>query len=507
MTSFYLARPWFLLLLIVPIAFVIVRIRRKSVGQRMLNREIYRYLNRENTSTMKKNFRSFALPWILATFAMTGPTIVDSSAPVYQTEENWVWVLDMSNSMLADDVKPSRYMQMRYSLLQMLNQAGSNKRIAVVVYAGNAYTLVPPTNDINTLRSYIKRLEPSQMPMQGTNLPRAIELAENIAERNQNKTNILIVTDTVENESEADLLAEYINASPNSYYLYLIGTPNGAALKKQDQSLIKDQSGNVVIAKSNFANADRLVSNSSIKAYHAGNEYELAHIFELSDMKKAANERNIYSEQDLGYWFALPLLLLVYSFRKGFIISFALAIFASIAAGFVPTDAFADDVEGIMYFKQGEFKKAAESFDDVRWIGNSYYRLGEYRLAIEYYERSSELESPLVTYNLANCYAQSGDIQNAIMLYERVLETDNEMTFDAKFNLEQLKKFQAEESIKERDIQRSGMSGLTATESSEDNTCSKNLGCHSINPDDLIRSRLINMQRKSNFKIGPSQQW
>ena len=264
MTSFFLSRPWMLVLLVFPILFIVLKLRKYNSSQHMMNSEIFNHFNNENTKTITKHFKYFAIPWIIGVLALSGPTLENRDKPLYQNEEVWVWALDLSNSMLADDIKPSRYMQMRYALLQLLSKTSPEKKIAIVVFAGNAYTLLPPTNDFNTIKSYIRQLEPSQMPMQGSNPFRAVQLAEKIINDYGKLGNVLLITDDLPHKEEASVMAKFINDSKNRYFLYVIGTETGAALKQKDGTLIKDHEGHVVIAKTGFRNIEELAKNSKI---------------------------------------------------------------------------------------------------------------------------------------------------------------------------------------------------------------------------------------------------
>jgi Ca-activated chloride channel family protein len=505
MSSFFIARPWLLVLLVVPILFYLVKFRKVNSSQQMMTREIYNFFNRENTKKIRRNFKLFTLPWILGVLAMSGPTVVDEDKPLFQNEELWVWVMDLSNSMLADDIKPNRYMQMRYSLNQLLNKANPTKKIALVVFAGNAYTLVPPTNDFNTLKTYIRQLDPSVMPMQGTDLMRAVQHASKIPDEMNVQGNILVITDGINQESEALKLAEYINQSNNNFFLYIIGTNEGSALKLGNGSLLKDNNGEIVVSRSDLKNVETLVKNSRIKAYSSRNENDLVNIFKVSAALHDVELKDVYHEYDLGYWMALPLLLLVLVFRQGFIFSVLVPLMLSSALLYTP-DACADDMEGIRLYNNAQYLEAAKEFEDEIWKGNAYYKAGEYALAIEAYESaSSSSDNLLRTYNLANAYAMNGELDTAILLYQQVLETKNEHNFDARYNLELLKKLQMQEIAKRHAINETV--DIVSTDRADDNDCTKDRGCPVINPENLIRNRLINLQRKSDHKTGPAQQW
>lgn len=505
MTSFILARPWMLLFLAIPLLFLFFNIKKINSSQKMIKQEIYDYYNKENTKKIAKYFRYFTIPWIIGVIALAGPTYQNDQKPLYQNEETWVWVLDMSNSMLADDVKPSRYLQMRYSLMQVLSNTSPIKKIAIVVFAGNAYTLIPPTNDFNTIRTYIRQLEPSQMPMQGSDPFLAIKHAEDLLKDYKTNGNILLITDDISSYEQAMEMSKFINESKNNYFMYVIGSEEGGALKQKNNTLLKDSNNTIVVAKSNLQNIDALAKNSNIKVYSNKNEHELIKMYKISEGKNTANLQDVYDKIDFGFLLIIPLLSLVIIFRKGFIFSFIVAsIFVSSMLN--SQVVYATDVEGLKFFEEGNFAKAAESFDNLRWKGNSYYMIGEYQRALEFYEKSDEYNSPIVMYNVANCYAFLGDIESAIRFYKLVLETENPHTFDAKYNLDILEKEQLEQFSKTHALSDEEINILSA-ENNFDNSCNKDSGCNAINPYDLIKNRLANLQRKSSHKTGPAQQW
>ena len=352
MTSFFLSRPWMLVLLVFPILFIVLKLRKYNSSQHMMNSEIFNHFNNENTKTITKHFKYFAIPWIIGVLALSGPTLENRDKPLYQNEEVWVWAMDLSNSMLADDIKPSRYMQMRYALLQLLSKTSPEKKIAIVVFAGNAYTLLPPTNDFNTIKSYIRQLEPSQMPMQGSNPFRAVQLAEKIINDYGKLGNVLLITDDLPHKEEASVMAKFINDSKNRYFLYVIGTETGAALKQKDGTLIKDHEGHVVIAKTGFRNIEELAKNSKINIFHHDNEYKLPTIYSHALKTDPILIKDTYEQFDFGYLMAIPLLFLATVFRKGFIFTLLLGAFTLLPSFTGGSTAYATDQEGIALFNE-----------------------------------------------------------------------------------------------------------------------------------------------------------
>ncbi|MGN1357576.1 MAG: VWA domain-containing protein [Succinivibrionaceae bacterium] len=504
MSSFFIARPLFLLLLAVPLFFWFMKLRRLTSAQKMMSPEIFNYFNRENTRKIRKNLKLFVIPWILGTIALSGPTIVDEDKPVYQNREMWVWVMDLSNSMLADDIKPSRYMQMRYTLLQLLKKATPNKEIALVVFAGNAYTLLPPTSDFVTLRHYISQLEPSQIPMQGTDLTRALFHADRIITNAGVQGNVLILTDGINSQEEALAMAKFINSSPNNFFMDVISTNTGSALRMANGELLKDSDGDIVIARANIRNVETLAKNAPVKIFHGSNEHEIGKIFRFAESLQKAAIKDVYQQYDLGYFLAIPLLLLVFVFRQGFLFSFAVA--ATLCSLFTPGKVYASDETGSALYNEARYLEAAEEFEDPVWKGNAYYRAGHYQEAAEAYESSGRTQNPEVLYNLANSYAMKGDVNTAILLYQKVQETNNSCSFDAKYNEDLLHRLQQEELSKHHEITNSRVD-VVSVKNAEDNRCTKDGGCRSINPEGLIRDRLLKMQLNSDHKKGPAEQW
>ena len=92
------------------------------------------------------------------------------------------------------------------------------------------------------------------------------------------------------------------------------------------------------------------------------------------------------------------------------------------------------------------------------------------------------------------------------MLYQQVADDDNPHSYDANYNLNLLKQLQFEELTKQHAISAENIDLISTTDGGS-NECSKDQGCKDINPQDLIRNRLRNLQNKSSYKTGPLIQW
>ena len=150
-----------------------------------------------------------ARPWL---WLATLPVILTLSGPALRSE--WqaqpaapldIWILDLSRSMQATDLKPDRATRVRLQLQQLLGTA-NNARIALVLYAGDAYLAMPPTRDHQAIALLLPDLRPDIMPLQGSNPARAIALAmKQIAPGEQAR--LLLITDGLSNKQMDEIAA------------------------------------------------------------------------------------------------------------------------------------------------------------------------------------------------------------------------------------------------------------------------------------------------------------
>ena len=108
-----------------------------------------------------------AAGWVIAALALADPTWERKPQPVYQTTAARVVVLDLSRSMYASDLQPSRLVRARYKIEDVLAQSGEGQT-GLVVYAGDAFTVSPLTRDVNTIRALLPAVDPGIMPTQGS---------------------------------------------------------------------------------------------------------------------------------------------------------------------------------------------------------------------------------------------------------------------------------------------------------------------------------------------------
>lgn len=163
-----------------------------------------------------------------------------------------VIAVDVSNSMMAEDVKPSRLDKAKMLFSNMVDGMQDDK-VGLIVFAGDAFIQLPITSDYVSAKIFLDNMQPGMVAMQGTDLRRAIELAGNCFTPNKSTSKaIFIITDGEDHEGGAVEAAAAAAAKGIKVYVLGIGSPSGAPIPMQGVGkYLVDNEGNTVITKLN----------------------------------------------------------------------------------------------------------------------------------------------------------------------------------------------------------------------------------------------------------------
>ena len=255
MSTFHFLRPWWLLALI-PLALLIYywirRTREHSAWSAAISLPLLEVLlDNKSVATAGRLRTALWLGALLATIGLAGPAWEKLPQPVEQKNDALVIVLDLSLSMFARDVSPSRLDKARQKIVDALRlrQEGST---GLVAYAGDGHAVVPITDDRHTIENLLSALSPAMMPVLGSRPATGLELAQELF-RNAGlvEGRILVLTDGIKNVSE---ISDFRNAAfPIS--IIGIGTENGGAIPinrpNEAPRFLTDEMGGRVIARLN----------------------------------------------------------------------------------------------------------------------------------------------------------------------------------------------------------------------------------------------------------------
>lgn len=442
--DFHFLRPWWLVALL-PLAgllWMMLKYRfdvsdwREIIDARLLPFVL-------TTGEVRQSHRAhglFALVATLTILALAGPTWERQPRPVYQSQSALVILLDLSRSMDSIDIKPSRLVRARHKIADIL-QRRQEGQTALVVYAADAFTVTPLTDDTDTILAMMPNLESNIMPAQGSRGDRAFEQAFKLLHNNGFKVgDILLVSDGLrkaELERVEVLWSQYPEVRLS---VLVVGTQAGGPIPLPNGVFLKDRAGNIVIPRVDDAHLRSVADfGRGIYTQLTSNDRDVDRLSALLGSRfddKGARIADQSAElwRELGPWLllvALPFAAL--GFRRGLLWIWPLLVLA------VPPDVDAmewrdlwrnSDQHAGELFEQGEHAEAARLFEDPAWIASAHYRLGDYQSALDVWQG---FDNETAHYNRGNALAKMGRYPEALNAYEQALQRDPDHT-DALYN-------------------------------------------------------------------------
>jgi Ca-activated chloride channel family protein len=396
------------------------------------------------------------LMWLVAAIALAGPSwqkLPDSS---FTARDARVLVLDLSLSMLAEDLKPNRLTQAHFKLTDMLD-AELEGQTGLVSYAGDAFVVSPLTSDTNTIRNMLPALRPDVIPVSGSRPDRALELAAKLLQRSgMARGEILLIADSG-SRAAAGIAASLAKQGIFTSVL-AVGTVQGAPIPSGD-GFVSDSKGNIVVARlereslQSIASAgggrySELTAGSTTKSPWAAVEGS-----EFARKDDALGER----WKDTGPWLVLFLLPLVaFGFRRGLLFMLPLFVlpgllFSTDAQAGIWEDLWATrDQQAQAALQQQRADDAVVLAKDPAIAGEALYRSGDFVRAGQSWSQQDSVNSH---YNRGNAMAQAGEFEAALAAYDAALALNPEME-DATFNrdlVEQMKQEQEQQQQEQED--------------------------------------------------------
>ena len=409
---------------------------------------------------------------LIAILALAGPSWQKLPDASFSARDARVIVVDLSRSMLAEDLRPNRLTRARFRLADLLASTEEGQ-VGLVSFAGDAYIVSPLTSDMNTIANLLPALRPDIMPVAGSRADLALDMAASLLERSGlSRGEILLVTDSASSRDAAK--ARNLRDRGILTSVLAAGTAEGAPIPSGG-GFVNDRSGNVVIAR-----LDRSALGSLAEA--GGGRYT-----ELSATESAAglwldHEGSEFARRDdalgerwkdMGPWLVLLLLPLALSaFRKGLFFFMPLFLTGVLAT---PDEAVAGwwedlwqrkDQQAFRALKEQDAEKAAALARDPSLSGEAWFRSGEYANATEAW---SQAESADAHYNRGNALAHLGEYDAAIAAYDRALSIDPAMQ-DAVINrelVEQMKEQQEQQQQQQEGDQGDSQDGESSSEQQE----------------------------------------
>ncbi len=446
---FHFLRPLWLLLLPVLLILLWLMIKRR-LGSRsweaICDENLLPYMLIDGSEGSRRlPVFLVGLSGLLTIIALAGPVWEKLPQPVFNNETALVIALDLSRSMDANDISPSRLGRARFKVADILNQHDEGQA-ALLVYAADAFTVTPLTDDMATIASQLSALTTDIMPAQGNRSDRALEKAEALLKgAGHSQGNILLICDDIDLEQSERSIRELARQGYRVSILG-IGTTQGAPIVMHDGSFLKDSKGQIVIPTLNEAPLRKAaqLGNGFYKRM-SQDDSDIKHLLsritgEQSGFEQVASEFETDSWKEQGPWLLLLIIpVAALSFRRGYLLALTVLIvpFPQQAEAFDWDDLWLrSDQRALRELQSGDAKTAAELFTNKAWKGAAQYEAGDYQASQESLQDIDDIEA---MYNRGNAEARLGQYQQAISTYEEVLKR-NPQHEDAKFNKELIEK-------------------------------------------------------------------
>ena len=404
----------------------------------------------DSNSYAKYFHRCLALCWLLFCLSLAGPSWNQLPQPVHKEDSALVIVFDLSPSMLAEDISPSRLVRARYKMIDIL-KARQQGLTGLVVYGGEAFAVSPLTEDSNTIISLAPTLNPTLLPSYGSNtedgIATAIELINNGGHQ---QADLLLITDGVARSAFRDISAQLSEENIRLHILG-IGTLQGAPIPLGNGGFVKDQNNSIILPRLEPSSLQQLASMGKGSYFSiTNNDTDISAIAEAVAQEfpntTELDDRSFDIWEDRGFWIALLIIpFLLASFRKGAV--YVLILGPTLLAT-QPTEAslwqnlwYTQDQQAQNAFDNGDTKTAQSLFKNTQWQASAAYKNRDFESAAEHYKLGNSADN---YYNLGNTLAHMGDLDGAIKAYDQALDLAPEME-DAIANkalIEQLKQQQ-----------------------------------------------------------------
>lgn len=430
--DFHFLRPWWLLAIIAAIVLSWVVSRRGDARNRW--RDVIAPTLLDHLIIDGGRVRRFRPVYlvnaaiVLGAIAAAGPTFDRERPPFIDDRAALAIVIDLSQTMDATDVSPTRLERVKLKVQDLLKRRPGG-RTAVFVYAGSAHMVLPLTDDASLVQTYVNSLATRIMPVAGKDTAVALRTVESALAAEETPGTILFITDGVE-PAAFDAFAK--DAGNYEVMVLGIGTAQGGPIRTGDGRFLTDSSGAHILSKLDVDQFEKLQSRSGVQVAtvtldDGDVDWIERRIRTHLEQKQAEGEMRW---RDLGWWLTIPVAMLgALWFRRGWSVHWAgglllALILAAPDESRAQTSPWMDmwltrDQQGRLAFEKGDYAAAAADFDDPMWRGVALYRAGDFAKAVDAF---AQVESASGYYNQGNALARLDRLTEAAASYPQALK-------------------------------------------------------------------------------------
>ena len=316
----YLAQSqYLLLLLLIPLLFVAcalnLRIRRKRIA-RLGNPELVaRLMPDASTGKVWLKVSLLAAAWFFFVIGLARPQLGARLKEHQAQGAEVMLVLDVSNSMRAEDYSPNRLERSKLAISRLVDKLQGD-RIGLVVFAGEAFVQLPITADYVSAKIFLKSIDTGSVPIQGTDLAEALmTAARSFSTQSERSRAIILITDGEDHEGDVLEAARNIAEQGIRIYCIGVGSPQGKPIPLPGGGLMKDRDGEIVVSRLDEDILQEIAGIGEGKYVRAGTvEFGLNPIIEdIRTLDKEQFNSVVFEDFDeqFMYFFAIALFFLI----------------------------------------------------------------------------------------------------------------------------------------------------------------------------------------------------
>lgn len=300
-----------LLLPILLLAFVIYnRWRRKTI------KDVFDSNLHEKIAPLQSNRKRYIklisrlLGLTFLIIALLNPKIGTRLETVTRKGVDVVFAVDVSKSMLAEDIAPNRLLKAKHILSNAIDEL-VNDRVGIIIYAGKAYAQLPLTTDYTAAKMFLNTIDTDRVPTQGTDIGKAVDMSISYFESGEKQSRALFILSDGESHEDGAIEAGKL-AAENGIIInsIAIGTTEGGPIpikrNGQIKSYKKDKDGNVVVTKMDSETLQQLAVSTGgafINGHHTKETIDFV-THSLEKMEKVESETEMFTDyEDQFQWF------------------------------------------------------------------------------------------------------------------------------------------------------------------------------------------------------------
>jgi len=436
--------PWVLLLLFLVILFYSAK--KSSKIEQVFSKEVLNKLQFGAMSGHNIKFYLLIISFVLMVISLARPVVIsDEKKEVNQQSFNYVIALDISKSMEATDIFPTRLTFAKKAIYKVMEKT-PEANIAVLAYTNDAFLVSPFSNDFKSIQFLIENLDSDSLSSKGSQILSALKATKKVFEStDDNKKSLLLVSDGADGR-DLDKIKEYIAQNDLTLYALSVGTKKGTTLSDM-AGLLKDKNGNIVVSKrddslSKIVNGAYLSSSGELTKL----DWLVSQIKDSVDKKEIKRDKFEGAKELFYYPLTVSLFLIFFAFNSLRVPFLVVLLFVQVDSRAEMFD-FVDIYKAKKSYEKQEYEKAEKGFAKIETQSakynkaNSLYKQKKYKEALKTYDEidgfSGEMEHKRL-HNIGNSYANLGKTDEAIKSYEKALKIQDDE--DTKENLKYMKK-------------------------------------------------------------------